>query len=173
MRFAVIVNGPPGSGKSTLAPPLAAALGLPLLSKDAVKETLLDNLGFSDRTQSRSIGAASGEVLWTILSSCPQGAVVESWLAPHMRSIVADGLRRAGVDKHVEVWCQCPADEALRRYRNRDRHPGHFDAEQLRNLPDVLATAEPLALGPVISVVTDKPWDVDEIASQVVARWAR
>jgi len=93
--------------------------------------------------------------------------VVESWLASHTRSIVADGLRRADVDKHVEVWCQCPADEALRRYGDRDRHPGHFDADQLRNLPGILATAEPLALGPVICVATDKPWDVDEVATQV------
>ena len=49
MRVAVIVNGPPGSGKSTLAGPLAEALSLPLLAKDAVKETLLDQLGFADR----------------------------------------------------------------------------------------------------------------------------
>lgn len=48
-RWAVIVNGPPGSGKSTLAGPLAERLGVPLLAKDAVKETLLDTLGYADR----------------------------------------------------------------------------------------------------------------------------
>jgi hypothetical protein len=76
VRVAVIVNGPPG--KSTLAGPLAEALALPLLAKDAVKETLLDQLGIDDRAASRRIGAAAGEVLWTVLAGCPQGAVLES-----------------------------------------------------------------------------------------------
>ena len=74
MRVAVIINGPHGSGQSTLAPALAAARDLPLPSKDAVKVTLLDQLGFTDRAQSRSIGAASGEVLWTRTRLLPTSA---------------------------------------------------------------------------------------------------
>ena len=41
----VLVAGWPGSGKSTLAAALAAELGLPLLSKDEIKEALMDGLG--------------------------------------------------------------------------------------------------------------------------------
>ncbi|MEO7058823.1 MAG: GNAT family N-acetyltransferase, partial [Lapillicoccus sp.] len=44
-RLVVLVNGLPGSGKSTLARALASELGLPLLSKDVVKETVADALG--------------------------------------------------------------------------------------------------------------------------------
>lgn len=73
VRVAVIVNGPPASGKSTLAGRLADALALPLLAKDVVKETLLDQLGYADRADSRRIGAASGEVLWTVLAGRPGG----------------------------------------------------------------------------------------------------
>jgi predicted kinase len=43
-RGFVIVSGPPGAGKSTLAIPLARRLGLPLLRKDHIKETLHDHL---------------------------------------------------------------------------------------------------------------------------------
>ena len=41
----VLVAGWPGSGKTTLATALAAEPGLPLLSKDEIKEALMDGLG--------------------------------------------------------------------------------------------------------------------------------
>jgi predicted kinase len=171
VRVAVIVNGPPGSGKSTLAGPLAHALSLPLLAKDSVKETLLDQLGYADRAESRRIGAASGEVLWTVLGGCPQGAVLESWLGPHLRDVVAAGLTRADVKRSVEVWCRCPPAEARRRYEARaaDRHPGHYDDLLLPDLDGVLATAEPLALGPVVEVPTDRLVDLDRVVQQLLA----
>ena len=169
MRSAIIVNGPPGSGKSTLAGPLARALHLPLLAKDAVKETLLDTLGFADREQSRRLGAAAGEVAWTILGFCPDGAVVESWLAPHTRDIVTAGLARAGVTRHVEAWCVCPPDEVRRRYESRspNRHTGHFDESLLDDLDQVIAAAQPLALGPVIEVCTDRRVDLASLVADI------
>ena len=169
VRWAVIVNGPPGSGKTTTARALAAELRLPLLSKDAVKETLLEELGYESREQSRTIGAASGEVLWTLLGDCPVPAIVESWLAPHTRDIVRAGLARARVGKVVEVWCSCPIDETRRRYAERVRHPGHFDAALLPELDAVLELAEPLGLGAVLRVETERPIDVAMLARSVLA----
>lgn len=43
-RRLVLVSGVPGTGKSTIAAPLAAALGLPLIAKDLIKEALADTL---------------------------------------------------------------------------------------------------------------------------------
>ena len=43
----VVVTGAPGAGKSTLSKRLAAAMGLPVLSLDAIKESLHDALGES------------------------------------------------------------------------------------------------------------------------------
>jgi len=168
-RWVVIVNGPPGSGKSTLAAPLARELGVPLLAKDAVKETLLDTLGYADRAESRRIGAASGEVLWTLLAGCPDGAVIESWLAPSLRDVVRAGLARGSVElgRAVEVWCGCPPEESQHRYAARRRHPGHFDDALVDDLPDILATAEPLALGPVVRVSTDVPVDLDALVGRI------
>lgn len=168
MRWAVIVNGPPGSGKTTLGRSLSRSMGLPLFSKDAVKETLLDQLGYADRAESRRIGAASGEVLWTILGECPGPAIVESWLAPSTCDIVREGLRRASIDKVVEIWCDCPPPEAARRYAGRDRHPGHFDEALLDELGEVLATAQPEVLGEVITVETNHPVDVEWKAGLVL-----
>jgi glucokinase len=164
----VIVNGPPGSGKSTLAPGIAAALGLPLLSKDAVKETLLDTVGYADRAASRALGAAAGEVVWTVLAGCPQGAVVDTWLAPHTRDIARAGLRRSGVTRAVEVWCHCDAEEITRRYADRSRHPGHFDTSLVPELAEVLAGGEPLGVTPVVRVRTDRPVDLDDLVRRIL-----
>lgn len=41
----VIVCGPPASGKSTLAALLSRELRLPVISKDAIKERLMDRFG--------------------------------------------------------------------------------------------------------------------------------
>ena len=169
VRWAGIVNGPPGSGKSTTAHRLAAVLRLPVFSKDAVKETLLDELGYASREDSRAIGAASGEVVWTLLRDCPAPAIVESWLAPHTRDIVRAGLRRAAVERVIEVWCSCPFDENRRRYAERERHPGHYDAALLPELDEVLRTAEPLGLGEVLRVETDRDLDAVGLARSVLA----
>jgi glucokinase len=167
MRWVLIVNGPPGSGKSTLARGLAGELRLPLLSKDAVKETLLDELGYADRAASRRIGAASGEVLWTVLRDCPTPAVVDSWLAPAIREVVRRGLERAATDLAVEVWCECDPAENRRRYAERRRHLGHFDDVLLPELDAVLESAAPLGLGPVIRVATDREVDLDAVIAEI------
>lgn len=167
VRWVLIVNGPPGSGKSTVAHALAQELQLPLFSKDAVKETLLDELGYADRAESRAIGAASGEVLWTLLRDCPTPAIVESWLAPSTRAIVRAGLDRAAIDLVIEVWCVCAPEENTRRYADRVRHPGHFDAALLPQFDEVLRDAEPLGLGYVVRVETEGLVNVQVVADTV------
>ena len=151
-RLLVLVHGVPGSGKTTLATTLAAELGWPLVSKDAVKETLLDALGYADRAASRRIGAAAGEVCWTVIGASPRPYVLDTWITD--RAIVDAGLARARIDRVVEVWCHADDDVVRERYRSRVRHPGHFDDDNLDQLEEWLASARPLAIGEVIQVET-------------------
>src|SRR5688500_14147870 len=58
----VVISGAPGSGKSTLAAPLAARLGISLLSFDVIKERLADALGLGDREWRERLGDASDDV---------------------------------------------------------------------------------------------------------------
>lgn len=166
-RRLVLVHGVPASGKTTLATALAAELGWPLVSKDAVKETLLDALGWADRDASRRLGAAAGEVCWTVIASSPGPVVLDTWLPD--RTLVEAGLSRARIDHVVEVWCRADDDVVRSRYRDRARHPGHFDADNLAQLDTWLTTAAPLGVGDVVEVDTGGQVDVAALARRVVA----
>ncbi|MGW0230180.1 AAA family ATPase [Actinopolymorpha singaporensis] len=172
-RTTVLVNGLPAAGKSTLASALARALGLPLISKDVIKETHADVLGAqppdgrSQREWNGALGAAASETMWALLAHAPLGAVLESSWRADVRKLVAQGLARAGVKQAVEIWCDVPAEVARARddARHRVRHAVHgsfmTDAEWSRMVQD----AEPLGMGPVCRVDTATSVDVAALAS--------
>jgi len=167
-RQIVLVSGAPGAGKSTLAGPLAAELGFALLSKDIIKEALWDavNPPAGDRPWSRRLGGAAMEVLWALAARSPR-AVLEANFRPH--SAYERG-RILGLGAAVaEVYCDCPPDEAARRYAVRgagpDRHPAHVVAVLA---PDYYVEYDrPMGIGTVIRVDTTHPVDVRSLAERL------
>lgn len=183
-RLVVVVNGLPGSGKSTLAPNLAGELGLPLLSKDIVKETVADVLGVDLQGRPRippgALGAAATEVLWALLDASAGGGVVESFfLTGRDEGFVRAGLRRAHLDPATvpEVWCDVPPALARARFEQRwqrgDRHPIHAFAddvlEQGERWGDWARRARPLGLGPVHVCDTSRPVEPRTVAALALA----
>lgn len=169
-RGFVIVSGPPGAGKSSLAIPLAQRLGLPLLRKDHIKETLHDQLPARGgaRDWSRSLGGASMELIWALTQVFP-AAVLEANFRPE--SAYERQKLAALPAPLVEVYCRCPLELAAERYNRRShatgRHPTHVlaevDVEMLREFD------HPAALGPVIEADTTAPVDIAALAAQVRA----
>jgi predicted kinase len=135
----VIVTGAPGTGKTLLATRLSGELALPLLTKDAIKEAMMEALPVPDRDASRQVGSAAFRVLFALSQSLLDagvGIVLEGPFAhPQADAELRELCRYA---QPVLIHCVAPADLVVQRYCDRhesgQRHPGHFDAAVLAGL---------------------------------------
>ena len=135
----VIVTGAPGTGKTTLATQLSCELGLPMLTKNAIKEAMMGTLPVTDRQASKQLGAASFRVLFRVSQSLlDAGAsiVLEGPFSHPQADAELHALGRGA--RTMLIHCVAPAELALARYRERyesgQRHPGHFDGAVLAGL---------------------------------------
>jgi predicted kinase len=163
----VVISGAPGAGKTTLARPLAAALDLPLIEKDTIKEALGDVLGAADMAASKRLGAATLHVMYA-LARVNRGALLESAWEP---ALAREELARLP-GPIIEVFCDVSPEVAQQRYaaRTGTRHVVHFDAEQAGNLQGWVDRHPQVIDGgwPVVKVDTTRPVDVDALAEQIL-----
>lgn len=167
----VIITGLPGTGKTTLGRRLAADLMLPFLHKDGIKEILFDQLGWSDRAWSRTLGLATYALLYHFIAielAARRALIVESNFHPEYATPRFQALQARYGFRPFQVLCITEGRTLLARYQARtasgERHPGHVDQTVVEELRDQLAAgrAEPLALpGPLWEVDTTDPARID------------
>lgn len=163
MRGYVLVGGWPASGKTTLSRALARELDIAYLSKDEVKEALMDVLGEPPSVpESQRLGRAAVATVLSTARGCP-AAVIDSTWYPYAAPLV-DLL----VGPFVEIRCQVDVDVARERYKRRRRDARHLDDQRTE---DELwgEPVQPLGVGPLVVVDTTGPVDVPGVASQVRA----
>jgi predicted kinase len=159
----VLVGGWPASGKTTLARVLADELRLPYLSKDEVKEALMDALGTpATVAESRRPGTAAVHCVLRVAAGL-HGAVIDSTWFDYARPLV-DQL--PGVK--VEVRCLAARQVVQQRFAARQRDPRHLDVQ--RAADELWAhPAAPLGVGPLVEVDTNQPLRVTALTEAVRA----
>jgi predicted kinase len=159
----VLITGLPGTGKTTLGKRLSATFNLPFISKDAIKERIFDNLGWSDKIWSLKVSAASHRIMDYMIEEelkAGHSVVVESNFKRHIDS---DRFRKIQADHSCEVLqilCWAKGEIAYERFMERmntTRHPGHVEA-----IPAAVIRREFIESGG-----RDKPVDIDGTTIEV------
>jgi predicted kinase len=173
----VVVSGTAGAGKSTLAAVLAETLGLVLLSKDRLKETIHQAVPADTTAASLRLSAAAMDVLYDTAALSPGGAVLDANWRPDV-----DCPRLAALSLPLlQIFCNVPPHIAQQRLVDRvesgQRHPVHRDAmdpDLLQRMVDHAAEpGRPLPLaGPIVYVETSHSVGVDAVASELEAHGA-
>lgn len=132
----VVVGGGPATGKTTLARLMSRELGLPVLSRDHLKEAIADVWTVDSLEQSKLLGKAAYNAFYHVVAQIVDARV----------SLVAEANYHRGVSEShlspltsrtrmVLVHCQTEPEVSYRRYVERyhrgERHPCHFDGERI------------------------------------------
>ncbi len=181
----VIVSGAPGAGKTRLLRELVPRLGLPVIAKDDIKESLGDSLGVGDLEWSQRLGAATWDLLFLMYERLLEGGA--SFIAESNFSTRYEQPRRfrelmERFPCHVvEIHCHAEPAVLAERFRGRqargERHLVHHGAEfeaqaTGEQVAEILATLGhvPLELSEHIYRVdtgASEPLDLDGIVAAI------
>jgi predicted kinase len=166
MSSLIIVTGRPATGKSALATALSLQLGIPLVSKDDIKETMADSLGSGDRSLSRKYGKASFDIQFKILDRClaaNTSVIAETYFHGELARGAFERLIADHSCSVIQIVLRSDPDVIIQRFKDRnmrgERHSIHADSAVVPELERALAAGEyngvPIQCSPLVVDTTD------------------
>lgn len=129
--YCILVTGIPAAGKSTTAEFLSARLGIPVISKDRIKELMYDDLGFRSREEKVRLGTGSMHIMYYMaeqLMKCGQPFILENNFENTSKEALMEILERYSYTA-ITVTLTGSYPDIYRRFVRRnsspDRHRGH------------------------------------------------
>ncbi len=177
--WVIIVSGSPAAGKTTLARRLARDLKLPLVTKDDIKESLFETLGWNDREWSKKVGYASFILLFEFLErqvEAGKSAIAENAFYPEFDRPRFQRLSSRYKLETFEVHLTADHQVLIDRFENRsgspERHPGHSALGEHESLESKLTEGVfgPLELGGELLIVDTSDFstvDWDSVVARV------
>ncbi len=129
--YCILVTGIPAAGKSTLAKAVARSLGIPIISKDGLKELLFDHVGFRSREEKVKLGIASMEIMYAVagqLMEAGQPFLLENnfeYSSTEGLQALLERYRYPVLTLHLTGDYRAIHQRFLAREASPDRHRGH------------------------------------------------
>ncbi len=114
----------------------------------------------------RQLGcAAYGDLVDCRRIACQHGLVDRRWFGFQPRETLQRLLQQAGVEQVIEVWNHISPELAVARYASRlaTRPPGHPGEEYLPELAQLAGRAQPMSLGPVLTIDQRHPLQIEPV----------
>ncbi len=178
----IIVSGPPAAGKSSIVEGLARALGLPLFTKDEMKERFADALGEGAFDHASELGKGSQlQLIATAreLVVTGNGVVIESFFhkgitEPQLQPLI---LHANAVLVHITAQ----EDVLVQRYAERMDDPARHEIHNTDSSPEELRTllreglGDPLDLDcpSIVLDSTNAEIEINDVVSMVQETLAR
>lgn len=129
--FCILVAGMPASGKSTMAKYLSEQLGLPMISKDNLKEILFDEIGFNSRAEKNKLGVASARLMYHVAEQFMRinaPFILENNFENATKPELMELLEKYGytaITLRLTGDCEKIYERFAKRDRSPERHRGH------------------------------------------------
>jgi dephospho-CoA kinase len=129
--FAVFISGAPATGKTHLSRSLSQDLNAPCFNKDAIKEILVEKLGYSTREENLRLSETAFDILfYSAFEMTIKNAsfVLESNFRPN-ETFLLKGLMEKTVYNVISVFLTCDPKTLFKRFMEREtsgkRHYAH------------------------------------------------
>jgi cytidylate kinase len=131
-KYCVVVTGFPGSGKTTVGREVAKLLEIPFLDKDLFLEELFEEQGVGDSDWRRLLSLKSNDQFQKKAQLLDCAVLVSHWRPRNMPGLSGTPTEWlfGYFDKVIELYCECPLEVAVMRFKARKRHPGHLDSDR-------------------------------------------